>query len=81
MTATLSAERRRALTDECRLQLFPETLEGLDDLKEHAQRPRYRIHTTLHEDAERKARQALQEKKKVLWVTNQVRRCQEIAIR
>ena len=80
MTATLSAERRRTLTDECLLQLFPKTLEGLDDLKEKAQRPRYRIHTTSREDAERKARQALQEKKKVLWVTNQVRRCQEIAI-
>ena len=80
MTATLSAERRRALTDECRLQLFPKTLEGLDDLKERAQRPRYRIHTTSRKEAERKARQALQEEKKVLWVTNQVRRCQEIAI-
>jgi CRISPR-associated endonuclease/helicase Cas3 len=79
MTATLSAERRRAL-DECGLQRFPETLEGLDDLKEKAQHLRYRIRATSREDAERKVRQAMQEKKKVLWVTNQVRRCQEIAI-
>ncbi len=82
MTATLSAERRRILTaaDECGLQVFPKTLEGLDDLKEQAQHPRYRIHTTSREDAEREARQALQERKKVLWVTNQIRKCQEIAI-
>ena len=80
MTATLSAERRRTLTCECRLQLFPETLEGLDDLKGKAQHLRYRIQTILRDDAEKKARQTRQEKKKVLWVTNQVRRCQEIAI-
>ncbi len=80
MTATLSEGRRRTLVDECGLQLFPETLNNLDDLKERAEHPRYRLHITSREDAERKARQALQEKKKVLWVTNQVRKCQDIAL-
>ena len=80
MTATLSEGRRRTLVDECGLQLFPETLEGLDDLKERANHPRYRLNATSAEKAERKAKLALQEKKKVLWVTNQVRKCQDIAI-
>ena len=80
MTATLSAGRRHTLVDECGLQLFPEAFDGLDNLKEKAEHPRYRLTITSRESAESKARQALQEKKKVLWVTNQVRRCQEIAI-
>lgn len=80
MTATLSAGRRRTLVDECGLQLFPEASDGLDNLKEKAEHPRYRLAITSRESAESKARQALQEKKKVLWVANQVRRCQEIAI-
>ena len=80
MTATLSAQRRHILTDECGLQLFPRMLDGLNDLREKAQHPRYRIRAVSREDAEKQARQALQEKKKVLWVTNQVKKCQEIAI-
>ena len=81
MTATLSAGRRRTLVDECGLELFPDMFDrGLDNLKERAEHPRYRLDTTSRENAERKAQQALQEKKKVLWVTNQVRKCQEIAI-
>ena len=80
MTATLSAGRRRALVDECGLQLFPETLGGLDNLKERSEHPRYRLGAISRERAERKAQQALREKKKVLWVTNQVRKCQETAI-
>ena len=80
MTATLSEVRRRILVNECGLQLFPETLEGLDDLKERAEHPRYRLNTNSLENAERKAKSALQDKKKILWVTNQVRKCQDIAI-
>ncbi len=80
MTATLSAGRRRTLVCECGLQRFPDRFDGLDNLKERAEHPRYRLALTSRENAERKAQQALQEKKKVLWVTNQVRRCQEIAI-
>ena len=81
MTATLSAGRRRTLVDECDLQLFPDRFDGLDNLKERAEHPRYRLDDiTSRENVERKAQQALREKKKVLWVTNQVRRCQEIAI-
>ena len=80
MTATLSAGRRSILVDECGLQLFPEVLDGLDNLKERAEHPRYYLNTTSRENAECKARQALREKKKVLWVTNQVKKCQELAI-
>ena len=81
MTATLSTGRRRTLVDECGLQLFPDTFNGgLDNLKDRAEHPRYRLDITSRENAEKKVQQALQEKKKVLWVTNQVRKCQEIAI-
>ena len=80
MTATLSAGRRRALVEECGLQLFPEMLDGLDNLKERSEHPRYRLRVISRERAESKAQQALREKKKVLWVTNQVRKCQETAM-
>ena len=80
MTATLSEGRQRTLVDECGLQLFPETLNGLDDLRKRAEHPRYRLHTTSCEETEKKVQQALQENKKVLWVTNQVRKCQDIAL-
>ncbi len=80
MTATLSEGRQRTLVDECSLQLFPETLNGLDDLRKRAEHPRYRLHITSCEETEKKVQQYLQENKKVLWVTNQVRKCQDIAL-
>lgn len=80
MTATLSEGRQRTLVDECGLKLFPETLNGLDDLRKRAEHPRYHLHTTSCEETEKKVHQALQENKKVLWVTNQVRKCQDIAL-
>ena len=73
MTATLSKGRQRTLVDKCNLQLFPETLNGLDDLRKRSEHPRYRLYTTSCEETEKKVHQALQENKKVLWVTNQVR--------
>ena len=82
MTATLSKDRRSTLVHECGMQLFPETLEGLEDLEQRAQHPRYHLQTvSSHDNAEKEVRKAIKEKKKVLWVTNQVRACQDVARR
>lgn len=80
MTASLTVGRRHTLVDECSLQIFPETFEGLDDLRTKAEHIRYSLRTVSREDAEKVAQEALRAKKKVLWVVNQVRRCQDIAM-
>ncbi len=80
MTASLTTGRQRILAEECGLQVFPETLEGLDDLRAKAEHPRYNLRTVSREEAEKTAAHALQAGKKVLWVVNQVKRCQAIAL-
>lgn len=81
MTATLTSSRRRQLVDECGLQIFPETLEGLDDLRVRAEHTRYSLDkVSSEEEAEGIAESALRADKKVLWVMNQIRRCQDTAI-
>ncbi len=80
MTASLGGGRRRVLVEECGLQIFPESLDGLEDLRIRAEHPRYRLRMISREEAENIAEQALLANRKVLWVVNQVRRCQEIAM-
>ena len=80
MTASLAADRRRTLIEDCGLQIFPDTFEGLDDLRARAEHVRYRLLRTSQEKAGDIAQRALGAGKKILWVTNQVRRCQDIAI-
>lgn len=77
MTASLGVARRRMLVEECGLEIFPDTLEGLDDLRIKAEHIRYCLHRIPAEEAESRAAQALGAGKKVLWVVNQVRRCQD----
>jgi CRISPR-associated endonuclease/helicase Cas3 len=79
MTASLIGSRRRTLVEECGLQVFPETFERLDDLQQKAEHPRYSLRLTSQKTAEEVVQQVLSANKKVLWVVNQVRRCQEIA--
>ena len=82
MTATLSKDRRSTLVHECGMHLFPETLEGLEDLKQRARHPRYHLQTvSSHDNAEKEVRRAIKKKKRVLWVTNQVGACQDVARR
>ena len=82
MTATLSKDRQSTLVHECGMQMFPETLEGLEDLEQRAQHPRYHLQTvSSHDNAEKEVRRAIKERKKVLWVTNQVGACQDVARR
>jgi CRISPR-associated endonuclease/helicase Cas3 len=80
MTASLTSGRQHILAKECGLRVFPETLEGLDDLRAKAEHPRYNLRTVSQEEAEKTADRALQAGKKVLWVVNQVKRCQSIAL-
>ena len=79
MTASLAAGRRRMLAEECGLQVFPDTLEGLEELRTRAEHVRYSLHRVSFADAQQRAEQALKVQKKVLWVVNQVSRCQDIA--
>src|SRR5208337_957265 len=74
MTATLPVERRRDLIDECNLTPFPKTPPA--DLVAIAEHSRYRIEWIEREQAEPAARQALDESKRVLWVSNRVDDCQ-----
>jgi CRISPR-associated endonuclease/helicase Cas3 len=80
MTASLGVGRRRMLVEECGLESFPDTLEGLDDLRIKANHIRYRLQRIAPGEANSIATQALSSGKKVLWVVNQIRRCQEIAL-
>ncbi|MGE4091820.1 MAG: CRISPR-associated helicase Cas3', partial [Candidatus Binatia bacterium] len=80
MTASLITSRRDTLVKECGLQLFPDSLQGLDDLRTKAEHPRYRLQKVSQEDAKQIAGHAFTSKQKVLWVVNQVRRCQDLAI-
>ncbi len=80
MTASLPAGRRQALAADCGLQVFPDSFEKLDDLRIRAEHLRYRLQRVSQEKAQEIVEQALQADKKVLWVVNQVRRCQDIAL-
>jgi len=81
MTASLPADRLEVLRDSCGLAIFPQAKEAFEDLKKQAEAPRYQLATTTEEEAEHLAIQAYRDNKKVLWVTNSVRRCQQKALR
>ncbi len=74
MTASLTADRQRTLTDSCGLELFPKA--EIDDLRLQTGAPRYVVRR-VDEDPGSLVRAALLEGKKVLWVVNTVDRCQE----
>lgn len=70
MTATLPRNRREQLEHECGLKVFEEKCGGT---------PRYRLtRVSSPEAAERRVREALDDKRRVLWVVNTVARCHEV---
>lgn len=75
MTASLPNERRKVLTEELDLELFPRDPEQFEDLRRASDHPRYRVYATTRADAERIAAKKLQEGKRVLWVVNRVDEC------
>ena len=79
MTASLPTKRRERLL-EAGLQLFPEDEAHFADLERIAAHPRYLVKGCKRNDAETEANKALAEGKRVLWVVNQVDKCQDIAL-
>jgi len=80
MSASLPVDRLEVLRDSCGLVVFPQAKEAFEDLKRQVEAPRYRLITITEEEAEHSAIQAYRDNKKVLWVTNTVRRCQQRAL-
>lgn len=80
MTASISPERKRSLTEDCGLEVFPQDLKTFQDIKVQAAMPRYCIQLLEGEDLAREiAIRSFREGKQVLWVVNQVDRCQRLA--
>lgn len=81
MTATLPADRRRAL-ERLGLRMYPDASEraALADLEAAEALPRYRIEAISGEvEAMRIVEAASKQGKRVLWVVNTVARCQRVA--
>jgi len=80
MTATLSEDRRRVLTQGCGLAMFPGDDSSFADLRRQSERPRYRLERIDNEEeAAQRVRKALSSDRRVLWVANTVDRCQKNA--
>ena len=80
MTASLPPSRRQALVDDCRLDVFPKSMDAFPKLRSGAEMVRYRVHRLTDEDqAAGVALDARAEGKRVLWVVNNVSRCQRLA--
>jgi CRISPR-associated endonuclease/helicase Cas3 len=78
MTATLPTNRRDELVRGCGLKAYPDG-ELPPDLKEVAERPRYRLRrVSSRKEAETAVRDALGANKRVLWVVNQVKRAHAV---
>ncbi len=73
MSATLREEQQQELVNECGLKRYNERP---DDLKDIASAPRYRLRRTAGTEALDLVCRAIADKKRVLWVVNQVRRAQ-----
>jgi CRISPR-associated endonuclease/helicase Cas3 len=79
MTATLPQDRCEQLEKECGLKPFAEKL---GELAVIARMPRYQLRRLPSRDAaEERAREALRQGRRVLWVVNTVARCHEIVER
>ncbi|HAZ44248.1 MAG TPA: CRISPR-associated helicase/endonuclease Cas3 [Cyanobacteria bacterium UBA11371] len=84
MTATLPKSRKEELR-QAGLKIYP-TLEDraeLEDLEEQESHPRYRLEfvskSTAFDQAKKAFSDDIKDRKRVLWVVNQVERCQKIA--
>ena len=81
MTATLPPTRRQQLERVGGLRTYPsaDQMRELHDLAANEAHPRYRLRETTKGDALDVAVAALTEGRRVLWVVNTVRRCQQLA--
>jgi CRISPR-associated endonuclease/helicase Cas3 len=82
MTASLTPDRLETLRDGCCLEVFPRTPVAFADLKNQSEAPRYQLSFIEEVQALALVQEAIgcgKKVKKVLWVVNAVRRCQEKA--
>lgn len=79
MTASLPANRRRELTEDCGLQVFPADDASFPDLAAKTWMPRYRVRRIARDDADGLVAGVLDGGGRVLWVVNTVARCQGLA--
>jgi CRISPR-associated endonuclease/helicase Cas3 len=77
MTATLPATRREQLANECGMTIYDEKP---DDLCEVANLERYSVDRIPADSVRARVEAALLSGKRVLWVVNNVRRCQELPL-
>jgi CRISPR-associated endonuclease/helicase Cas3 len=76
MTASLPPKRQEDLKG-CGLEIYPKIMP--DDLAKKAEYERYNVKVIKDRDeAEKAANKAIEQNKKVLWVVNTVKRCQEL---
>jgi CRISPR-associated endonuclease/helicase Cas3 len=79
MTATLPKDRLRIL-EQCGMRIWPDDKSTFADLERQSAVPRYRVRECCDSAAAfEHVRTAIAERKKTLWVTNTVDRCQEHA--
>ena len=81
MTASLTRHRREAL-EGVGLEIYPQDEQKFAALTRSAEMPRYRtelIAPQAIDETYRIAGESLEDGKRVLWVVNQVRRCQDIS--
>jgi CRISPR-associated endonuclease/helicase Cas3 len=76
MTATLPIERRNDLVDKCGLNPYAEQETPTAGLLTDSQYPRHRIKWIDRDEAKWLVRGALDDRKRVLWVSNRVADCQ-----
>ena len=81
MTASLPEERKRELVEECGLELFPASHEPFQQLNVRAEMARYAVTKLSDACAAETIAQAYRAAKRVLWVVNTVKRCQQLARR
>lgn len=79
MTASLPQKMRRVLVDVRGLKAFPDRADDFEDLAKLYRLPRYRVRVGDERDMIGIAAEAVRAGKRVLWVTNTVRRCQKWA--
>jgi len=72
MTATLLRAQRHQLENQCKMTVYDDRPE---DLAKIADAPRYNVKKVSRNDVDAIVREALEAKKRVLWVVNKVANC------
>lgn len=78
MTASLTNDRQKTLTEHCGLEVFPRDPVEFKDLHRQMSSPRYIVQRVNEETTSDIIRGGLEKGKKVLWVLNTVNRCQKM---